>query len=83
MGDMSNENLSRRNFIRTASTGLIAATVPTTQLAPLDKQPPDLKLPRSKLRVGYAIAGLGKLAKHRINAASHFAAEMNHFSECT
>lgn len=63
---MAKEIVTRRNFIRTAGTGLLAATLPTTQLAPPDKQPPDLKLPSDQKKAGYAIVGLGKLAVEEI-----------------
>jgi predicted dehydrogenase len=63
---MSQEDVSRRGFIRAASTSLLAAAVPTTQLAPPGKEPPDLKIPKSQSKVGYAIVGLGKLAVEEI-----------------
>lgn len=64
---------SRRQFIATSGaigTGLLAvsslrgADVP---LAPPDKQPPDLILPKPVQRkIGYAIVGLGKLAVEEV-----------------
>lgn len=72
----SEDDLSRRNFIRTAGAGIVVAAVPaiaaaqaaspTTQLAPPDEQPPDLKLPETDAKVGYAVVGLGKLAVEEI-----------------
>lgn len=61
-------DVTRRSFIRTAGTGLLAAaTMPaTTQLAPPDRQPPNLRLPETKKPVGYAIVGLGVLAINEI-----------------
>ncbi len=49
-----------------ASSGLFAATLPTSQLAPPDRQPPDLKLPKPIGKVGFAIVGLGQLAIEQI-----------------
>lgn len=64
---MPNENVSRRSFIATAGTSLLAtAAAPTTQLAPPDKQPPNLKVPQDKRKTGYAIVGLGQLSVDQI-----------------
>lgn len=66
---MSEQDPTRRDFIRQSGAGLLAAAVvaPTTQLAPPDKQPPDLKLPPGKTKkAGYAIVGLGELALEEI-----------------
>jgi predicted dehydrogenase len=65
---MPNEDVTRRRFITTASgTLLAAAAAPVAgQLAPPDKQPPKLKLPETKKKLGYAIVGLGQLALEQI-----------------
>lgn len=72
---MAHEDLTRRNFIRTASTGLLAAAVTpgAIPLAPPDKQPPKLNVPEQEKKVGYAIVGLGTLAMNQILPA---------FAEC-
>ena len=68
---MPQDDLTRRLFLRTASTGLIAAAVApaSVQLAPPEKQPPRLQVPQSKQKLGWAIVGLGTLALNEIMPA--------------
>src|SRR4051812_45555572 len=40
-----------------------------TPLAPPDRQPPDLKIPEAKRKVGFAVVGLGELALSEIMPA--------------
>jgi predicted dehydrogenase len=66
---------TRRDFIRTTGAGILAAATagaaaPATQLAPPDKQPPDLRVPKPKGKtVGWAIVGLGNLALNQVMPA--------------
>src|SRR5256885_1825973 len=63
---------TRRNFLMTTGAGLIAAAATragaqATQLAPPDKQPPNLKVPTTDgKKLGWAIVGLGNLALNQI-----------------
>src|SRR2546421_4785819 len=63
---------TRRNFLMTTGAGLIAAAASnaiaqTTALAPPDKQPPNLRLPKPPgKQLGWAIVGLGNLALNQI-----------------
>src|SRR5947208_393283 len=67
---------SRRQFLSTTSAGLLIAGVSAiakssganaVDLAPPDRQPPDLKVPTDEQkRVGFAIVGLGELALGQI-----------------
>src|SRR4051812_35481051 len=66
---------SRRGFLKTAGTALLAAgtagAIPaTTQLAPPDKQPPDIQVPGARRKVKWAIVGLGELALGEVLPAS-------------
>ena len=68
---MATPDQSRRDFIKTTGAAVLAAAAgagaPTTQLAPPDAQPPNLKVPKPKTNtVGYAIVGLGTLALNQI-----------------
>src|SRR5690349_4107076 len=73
---MPTPDQTRRDFIKTTGAAMLAAATatatagaaaPTTQLAPPDAQPPNLRVPQPKTRtVGYAIVGLGTLALNQI-----------------
>ncbi len=62
----------RRRFLAAAGKTVLAAGLAATALgagplAPPDKQPPDLELPKPpKKRVGFAVVGLGELALEQI-----------------
>ena len=57
-----NSDQTRRAFLMTAGAGLLAAAAPATQLAPPDKQPPNLKPPPDpQPRLGWALLGIGTL----------------------
>jgi predicted dehydrogenase len=66
---------TRRDFLMTTGAGLIAAAASgalaqTTQLAPPDKQPPNLRVPKPPgKQLGWAIVGLGNLALNQIMPA--------------
>ncbi len=69
MSDQNNDS-TRRGFLMNAGAGLLAAAVPATQLAPPDKQPPNLDVPEPLgKKVGWAIVGLGKLALEEVMPA--------------
>ena len=65
---MHHDDVTRRKFITAASGSLLAAAVAPAagQLAPPDKQPPKLKVPETKKKLGYAIVGLGQLSLEQI-----------------
>src|SRR3954467_9645834 len=67
-------NPSRRRFMQTAGLlSLAAAPLPSNNdppLAPPDKQPPYLTLPRpARRQVGWAVVGLGQLALEEVMPA--------------
>jgi predicted dehydrogenase len=60
-------DVTRRSFVQQIGMGMVAAAVPATQLAPPDKQPPNLHVPDGKpKKLGWAIVGLGELAINEI-----------------
>lgn len=66
----SKSDQTRRAFLVTAGAGLLAAAAPATQLAPPDKQPPNLKIPKPQpKKCGFAIVGLGQLALGEVMGA--------------
>jgi predicted dehydrogenase len=69
----STSETSRRNFLIVAGTGALiagAARAAGIDLAPPDRQPPDLQLPLpSSRKTGWAIVGLGELALEKIMPA--------------
>lgn len=67
---MPQESLSRRHLLMSAGVGLVAAAAQGVPLAPPDKQPPDLKVPKGQTKkVRWAIVGLGKLALEEVMPA--------------
>src|SRR5256885_14749469 len=66
---------TRRDFLMSTGAGLIAAAASaavaqTTQLAPPDKQAPNLRVPKPPgKQLGWAIVGLGNLALGQIMPA--------------
>jgi predicted dehydrogenase len=65
---MADQDMTRRGFLMTAGTGLLAAAANgATPLAPPDAQPPGLKVPPGQFRkLGWAIVGLGQLSLEEV-----------------
>ncbi|HEX8914613.1 MAG TPA: Gfo/Idh/MocA family oxidoreductase, partial [Humisphaera sp.] len=65
---MADRDMTRRGFLTTAGTGLLAAAANgAVPLAPPDAQPPGLKVPPGESRkLGWAIVGLGQLSLEEI-----------------
>jgi predicted dehydrogenase len=64
-----NDDVTRRGFLAVAGQGILLASAAAAgiPLAPPDKQPPDLEVPKEPgKKVGYAIVGLGDLALNHI-----------------
>lgn len=69
---MATQDYSRRGLLRSASAaaiGAVGSSVLGEQLAPPDRQPPNLKVPTAKKRVRWAVVGLGELALGQIMPA--------------
>jgi hypothetical protein len=72
----ANSSASRRHFLQLAGAAAVAGALPAgaaddpdAPLAPPDKQPPKLSLPKPEKKVGRAVVGLGELALGEIMPA--------------